>query len=187
MLMKWYNEPPHWEKQEGLITVKTGAKTDFWRRPDHGYVRDNGSFYYLTVSGDFAAQVKINDQYKNLYGQAGLMIRVNEKTWLKSTIEFVDGMLYLSAVVTHERSDWSFVPLLDNPDWLWLRLQRKDTTIEVQYSFDGKNYTILTTAYLGVKETVQVGLVCACPEGEGCQITFENFLIETESEQSGKD
>jgi hypothetical protein len=182
MLMKWYNEPPYWEQQESLITVKTGSQTDFWRRPDHGYVRDNGNFYYLEISGNFTAQVKIIDESKNLYGQAGLMIRVNENTWLKSTIEFVDGMPYLSTVVTHECSDWSFVPLLDNPGCLWLRLQRKDTTIEVQYSFDGTNYTLLKTAYLAGKETVQVGLVSACPEGEGCQITFENFLIEGESD-----
>jgi hypothetical protein len=59
-------------------------------------------------------------------------------------------------------------------------LQRKDGAIEMQYSFDGENYTLLDTAYLPSQELVQVGLVCASPEDESCQIAFENFLIETE-------
>lgn len=183
MLMKWYNEPPQWEKRESIITVKTGTQTDFWRMLDTGYVRDNGNFYYLEVSGDFTAQVKIIDQFENVYGQAGLMIRVDEKAWLKATIEFVDGMSYLTTVVTNERSDWSCLPLLESPAYLWLRLQRKNTLIEMQYSFDGTNYTLLNTADLPSKESVQVGLVCACSENESCLITFENFSIEAESDQ----
>lgn len=29
--MQWYNEPPFWNDQEDIITVTSGAKTDFWR------------------------------------------------------------------------------------------------------------------------------------------------------------
>lgn len=178
--MQWYNEPLFWKNHESIITVKADAKTDFWRRPDNGYVRDNGNFYYLEVSGNFTAQVKIIDHNENLYGQAGLMVRVDEKAWLKVTIEFVEGMSYISTVVTNETSDWSCLPLLENPAYLWLRLLRRDTLIEGEYSFNGVNYTLLETAYLDRQKTLQVGLVCACPEDETCQITFENFSIETQ-------
>jgi uncharacterized protein len=178
MLMRWYNEPPNWEHQEDLIVVTSGAKTDFWRRVDCGYIRDNGNFYYQEVKGDFTARVKIINQYENIYGQAGLMIRVDERTWFKSSIEFVEGMHFVSTVLTNEQSEWTVVPLLDKLPSLWLCLQRRGSSIEVQYSIDGESYTTLTTAYLTEKETVQVGLVCASPENEGCQITFQNFQIE---------
>lgn len=182
MLMKWYNEPPMWEQQEGIITVTAGAKTDFWRRTQY-CIRDNGNFYYQEVTGDFTAQVKIIGNYQNSCDHAGLMIRIDEKTWLKSSIEFVNDLHYVSAIVTHNDSDWSIVPLADNPNCLWLRLQRRGDTVEVLYSFDGKDYIPLEVAYLTQQPTVQVGLVCACPQSDGFQVTFEEFQIQTHSTQ----
>jgi uncharacterized protein len=29
--MEWLNEPPEWREQAGVLTVTTGARTDFWR------------------------------------------------------------------------------------------------------------------------------------------------------------
>jgi regulation of enolase protein 1 (concanavalin A-like superfamily) len=52
MLVKWYNESAYWEKRESIPIAKTEAKTDFWRRPDRGYVRDSGNFYYLDACHD---------------------------------------------------------------------------------------------------------------------------------------
>jgi regulation of enolase protein 1 (concanavalin A-like superfamily) len=39
------------------------------------------------------------------------MIRVDETIWLKTGIEFVDGVQHISAVVTRDYSDWSVVKL----------------------------------------------------------------------------
>ncbi|BAZ70488.1 hypothetical protein NIES4106_52830 [Fischerella sp. NIES-4106] len=182
MFMKWYNEPPAWEQQEGVITVTSGAKTDFWRRTQY-CIRDNGNFYYREVTGNFTAQVKIIGNYQNSCDHAGLMIRVDEKTWLKSSVEFVNDTHYVSAVITQNDSDWSIVPLAHRPDCLWLRLQRTGDTIEVMYSIDGKDYTTLMLACLTDQETVQVGLVCACPQSDGFEVRFENFQIQNNSFQ----
>ncbi|MEP0849539.1 DUF1349 domain-containing protein [Funiculus sociatus GB1-A4] len=70
--MKWYNEPPSWNEQEGIVAVTSGAETDFWRKTHYGFIRDNGNFYYEQVTGDFTAQVKVTGQYQVLYDQAGL-------------------------------------------------------------------------------------------------------------------
>ena len=78
--MKWYNEPPCWNEQAGVVTVTSGAKTDFWRKTHYGFIRDNGKFYYQQVTGDFTAVVKITGQYQVLYDQAGLMLRRDETT-----------------------------------------------------------------------------------------------------------
>lgn len=173
--MKWYNEPPSWHKQPGVITVTSGAKTDFWRQTHYGFIRDNGNFYYQLVTGDFTAVVKITGQYKAMYDQAGLMIRQNETTWLKCGIEFVDGVQQVSAVVTRDYSDWSVVPLPHNPASLWLRLTRKSETVQVHYSPDDKHYTMLRMAYLTLDETISVGVMCASPDGDGFVTTFEGL------------
>jgi hypothetical protein len=49
--------------------------------------------------------------------------------------------------------------------------------IEVQYSLNGEDYQMLRLAYLTQAETVQVGLMAASPQGEGCEILFEDFKL----------
>ncbi|BAZ36643.1 hypothetical protein NIES4101_25620 (plasmid) [Calothrix sp. NIES-4101] len=175
--MKWYNEPSTWNKQAKIISVTAGAKTDFWQKTHYNFMRDNGNFYYQEVKGNFTSEVKIIGQYQALYDQAGLMIRENENTWLKCGIEYVEGVQNVSAVVTRDYSDWSVVPLSQPPVALWLRVQRRAETLEVQYSLDGENYQMLRLAYLTHTETIQVGLMCASPQGEGFSVAFEDFKI----------
>ncbi|MBL1177287.1 DUF1349 domain-containing protein [Pantanalinema sp. GBBB05] len=175
--MDWLNEPPHWSDSDHQIVVTTAPKTDFWRKTHYGFIRDNGHFYYQPVMGDFTVEVKITGQYQVLYDQAGLMVRQDATTWLKCGIEFVEDVQHVSAVVTREVSDWSVVPLVQPPSSLWLRLHRRADAIEVQYSLEGSSYQMLRLAYLSVAETLDVGLMAASPQGDGCVITFEEFKI----------
>jgi regulation of enolase protein 1 (concanavalin A-like superfamily) len=175
--MKWYNEPKIWEKQAGSIFVFASSKTDFWQKTHYNFRHDNGNFYYQEVAGSFTVEVKVIGQYQALYDQAGLMIRENENTWLKCGIEYVEGIQNVSAVVTRNYSDWSVVPLSQPPVGLWMRVQRRSEALEVQYSLDGKNYQMLRLAYLTYSETVQVGLMCASPQGEGFSVVFENLKM----------
>jgi uncharacterized protein len=176
--MDWYNEPPKWAVDENTITIHTGPDTDFWRITHYDFIRDTGHFYYQRQSGDFLAEVKITGAYAVLYDQAGLMVRVDEKNWVKCGIEYVDGVQQASAVVTREFSDWSILPLAHNPASFWLRLKRQGAALEIQYAGDGEHYQMLRLAYLLPVETVDVGLMCASPQGPGFSVTFENLTIQ---------
>ena len=72
-------------------------------------------------AGDFSATVDFRGDYETLYDQAGLMLRLDEETWIKAGIEYVAGRRMLSAVVTRDVSDWSTMPLPGDP--AWVRLQ----------------------------------------------------------------
>jgi hypothetical protein len=175
--MQWLNEPPHWKESDHSITVHTAADTDFWRITHYGFIRHDGHFYYTQISGDFTAEVKVTGQYRDLYDQAGLMLRLDEFNWIKCGIELVEGVQQASAVVTREVSDWSVVPLPQNPPSLWLRLKREGDGVEVFYSLDGAQYTMMRLAYFPVTNPVQVGLMCATPKGQGFTVTYEGFSI----------
>ncbi|MBD2678898.1 MULTISPECIES: DUF1349 domain-containing protein [Nostoc] len=175
--MEWYNEPPVWEVKDEAIAVTSGAKTDFWRETHYGFIRDNGHFFYQKIQGDFIAEVKVTGQYQDLYDQAGLMVRLDELNWLKCGIEFVDGVQQISAVVTRNYSDWCVIPMPQNPPAIWVRVTRRGTAIEVEYSLNGNEYTMLRLAYLTPVETLNVGVMCASPEGNGFQMRVENFQI----------
>ncbi len=177
-MMKWLNEPPNWKVQNNTIEVTSTQNTDFWRKTSYGYIRDSGHFYYQQFKGDFVAEVKVSGKYQDLYDQAGLMVRLNEANWLKCGIELVEGMQQISAVVTRDYSDWSIVPMPNNPGSIWMRIIRKDSTIEIYYSLDGQQYTMLRMAYLTLAEMVDVGIMSASPEGEGFVSVFEEFNIQ---------
>lgn len=174
--MQWFNEPPFWTADDNTISVQAAGQTDFWRITHDGGQRDNGHLYGQSIGGDFTAEVKISGEYTALYDQAGLMIRLDDRTWLKCGVEFVTGVQYASVVVTREYSDWSVIPLPESPPALWLRVTRHEATIEVHYSTDGVAYTMLRQAYL-TPEPVQVGVMVAAPTGEGFRATFEGFAV----------
>lgn len=174
--MQWLNEPPHWQSKGDHLTVKTAAKTDFWQITHYGFFRDSGHFYFDTISTDFVAEVKIQGRYRHLYDQAGIMLRVDERHWIKTGIEYVEGVQNLSAVVTHDYSDWSIIPLANPPEVLQLRVERRREAIHIAYFDETAGFTMFRLAYLPA-ETIQVGLMCASPDGDGFEVTFADFQL----------
>ena len=84
---QWFNEPPSWSREDDAILMTAGPSTDFWRKTHYGFIRDSGHVYFQTVAGDFTAEVKVSGGYKDLYDQAGLMLRIDESNWIKCGIE----------------------------------------------------------------------------------------------------
>lgn len=175
--MEWYNEPPMWQAAGNTITVTSGAKTDFWRKTHDGGIRDHGHFYHQSVGGDFSAEVTVAARYSAQYDQAGIMVRQDETTWLKCGIELLDGVQQASAVVTRDYSDWSVLPLPDNPPAVSFRVARHGSTLEISYALEDEPYTLLRQAFLTDEPIVQVGLMCCAPTGEGVTVSFENFTV----------
>ena len=123
--MEWLNEPPHWRSEDDALVVTTGDKTDFWRETHYGFIRDDGHLRYTKQPGDFTAEVTVSGQYREIYDQAGLIIRLDPNNWIKAGVEFVHGKRLLSCVVTRDVSDWSIVPMFDAPDPFRLKLTRQ--------------------------------------------------------------
>jgi len=175
--MQWYNEPQQWQHDDNKLTVQCDGKTDYWRVTRHGFIKDDAPFYYETVSGDFTATVKITGDYAALYDQAGLMVRESETVWMKCGIEYLEGVQQASAVITRDFSDWSVLPLPDNPVSIWIRVERIKEAIEVYFSVDGENFTMIRQGYLTTTEDLQVGMMCAAPTGDGFEVKFEGFIV----------
>jgi regulation of enolase protein 1 (concanavalin A-like superfamily) len=176
---RWLNAPKQATTTPKGLRVQVAGGTDFWRVTHYGFIRDNGHFYFQEQAGDFEAKVKVVGQYRDLYDQAGLMIRLDEKNWIKTGIEYVHGVQNVSAVVTREVSDWSVVPRQDSPAAVWLTLLRKGDYVEIKYSFDNKDFKMLRLAYFPPTpgRNVQIGLMCAAPDGKGFPVEFEDFTV----------
>lgn len=186
--MHWQNPPKQAVVTANKVQVQVDGGTDFWRVTHYGFIRDNGHFYYQEQAGDFLAKVKVVGHYRELYDQAGLMVRLDEKNWIKTGIEYVKGVQNVSAVVTREVSDWSVVPRQDSPPAVWLTLLRKGDYVEIQYSFDNKEFKMLRLAYFPPTpgKKIQIGLMCAAPDGKGFPVEFEDFSVTPVPAASGK-
>ena len=77
----WLNEPAVWRLDAGALTVTTHRSTDFWRETYYGFTRDTGHFFGFETAGDFTAEMRIRAQYRELYDQAGLMVRLSDDAW----------------------------------------------------------------------------------------------------------
>ena len=175
--MSWLNDPPQWSVDGDVLRVVTGSNTDFWRNTFYGFTRDSGHFLHTEVSGDFTAEVTISGEFEALYDQSGLMVRVDAANWLKTGVEFTDGAMHLSTVVTRGFSDWSMAPVTASDGRLSLRVTRHDTALRVQYRDDAGGWPLLRLGYLPMTETVQVGVMCCSPERAGFAATFTDFGV----------
>jgi len=175
--MQWFNEPAKWEIKNNALTMQVTPKSDYWRISHYGFTVDDAPFYYATYGGEFEAKVKITGAYKVRFDQMGLMLRIDEKNYIKTGVEFVDGKFNISTVVTHDKSDWSVTTLDKAPPFVWIKVVRRLDAVEVFYSYDDKTYVMTRNAPLQDNTPVMVGLMAACPDGNGFEAKFEHFTV----------
>ena len=175
--MQWFNEPGQWEIKDKKLTLFATPQSDYWRIAHYGFTVDDAPFLYTTYGGEFEAKVKITGDYKVRYDQAGMMIRIDHENYIKTGIEYVDGKYNLSAVVTHHTTDWSVITLDRPVPFVWIKAVRRLDAVEISYSFDDKDYTLMRIAWMQDNTPVQVGLMAASPDGQGFQASFEHFQV----------
>ena len=170
----WRNEPPFHERSDEKLLLRTGKDTDFWNNTFYGFKHDGGHFLGTEVSGDFSYELSFTADYRRLYDQAGAMLRVDDNNWLKTGVEFTDGALHFSVVVTRDdQSDWSVMVLSGEVTApVTLRLTRHAEALRVQIREPDGNWRLVRLAYLRMPETVEVGPMACSPTGEGLEVTF---------------
>ena len=175
--MHWLNEPTHWQAREDELLVTADPRTDFWRTTHYGFIRDSGHFYHQEATGDFQLDVQVRGRYAAPRDQAGLMLRIDARNWLKFGVEFVRGQVQVSAVATREVSDESLLPLPDSPPVVWLRLLRRNEGVELFFSRDGAAYARVRIAYFPPGASVMAGMMAAAPEGADFQARFTGWRL----------
>ena len=175
--MNWFNEPNNWKIQDNKLIIDVTPQSDYWRITHYGFTVDDGPFYYTNRGGEFEVQVKISGKYKTRYDQMGLMLRIDEKHWVKTGIEYVDGVYNFSTVSTNDFSSWSVFALKGKPDVIWVKAIRRIDALEICYSLDGEKYVMSNLVYFPQEKSVMVGMMAASPDGDGFEAVFEDFKI----------
>ena len=161
----------------GLLRVKTDKGTDFWRTTGYGYVRDNGHLYGALAAGEFDLSMRIAGPTADQYDQAGAMVRIDERNWVKTGVEYFEGRLRLSTVVTFEYSNWLVADLAPSTREVNLSLKRRGDSLEVHYRADGGPLELAAITYVAPGVEAMAGAMCAAPEGDGFSVSFHDLSL----------
>jgi hypothetical protein len=174
----WLNEPPEWRGNAHSLWLKTGKETDFWRETFYGFTRDSGHAWLQPVANDFSASLTIRGDYQALYDQAGIMLRIDEARWIKAGIEFTDGLMHFSVVVTNGVSDWSVIPLHDASATtpVFVRLTRHDSAVRVQFHLGDGAWQMARLCPFPA-DNAFVGMTACSPQREGFEARFADFSV----------
>jgi regulation of enolase protein 1 (concanavalin A-like superfamily) len=175
---KWYNEPAQWNLSATGLAVTTDRATDFWRKTHYGFVRHSGHLFGHTTSGGFTASVRVRADYKSLYDQAGIMVRVDDENWVKAGVEMSDGETMLSSVVTVGCSDWATSVFRGDASDFWIRTTVNDGVLRIQVSVDGRRWPLVRLCPFPRSARYVVGPMCCTPEREGLSVLFSDFTVE---------
>ena len=129
----WLNRPPNVGIAQGRLVMRAARGSDAWRTTSYGFVRDSAHALLSDLPDGWAVQVGFLADFDQQFDQAGILVRIDETRWTKAGVEFSDGELQASAVVTNGMSDWSVAPV---PDWsgseVTVRVSRSGTALTVR-------------------------------------------------------
>jgi uncharacterized protein len=174
---RWLNEPAEWRMGADHVTVVTDHGTDFWRETHYGFTRDSGHFFSREAESAFSATLRVRARYESLYDQAGIMVRLDEETWIKAGIELSDGEALLGSVLTLGRSDWATGPFRSDASNVWIRVTVDRGVLRLQASGDSLRWPLVRLCPFPVAERYLVGPMCCTPERAGLKVVFSDFAV----------
>ncbi|MCA1372647.1 MULTISPECIES: DUF1349 domain-containing protein [Bradyrhizobium] len=173
----WLNEPKRWTAEDDRLQVVTDKGTDFWRETYYGFNRDSGHFLGFPTREAFTASLRVQGDFQTLYDQAGIMVRIDARHWVKAGIELSDGRAMLASVLTDGRSDWATAPYEHDAGDFWVRATVADGVLRLQVSADGKTWPLMRLAPFPAASSYLVGPMACTPERAGLEVVFSNFRL----------
>lgn len=179
--LTWHHEPNDWKIGNNQLHISPEAGSDFWQKTHYGFQVDNGHFLYVECEGDFTIEAQMHCLFKHQYDQAGLMIRVSDHCWVKTSVEYEpEGANKLGVVVTnYGYSDWSTQDVSDDLTSYKLRISRERSDYTISY-FNAyhSEWVQMRIFHLFDQPIVKAGIYCCSPKETGFTASFENLKIE---------
>ena len=175
----WYNQPKY-EVVADKLVVTTVPGTDFWQRTHYGFNKDNGHCLLTKIKNDFLMEVKTSFSPNKQYDQCGLMVRIDQDNWIKTSVEFESpGHSLLGSVVTNNGfSDWAMIDINQSINEMWFRIQSRGKDFLIEYSHNGNVWHQQRITHLHKDFTdLDIGIYACSPMDSSFVSEFENLRI----------
>ena len=123
-IFEWLNEPDNVRFEDGAMIIYAKPKTDFWQSIHHGFKKDDGHFFFCRQKDDFILTLKWHFESLQKFSQCGIMLRVDERNWLKASLmnETPETNTLATSLTINGHSDWSGFQINDSIHEIWFRL-----------------------------------------------------------------
>lgn len=175
---RWLNPPDQWRLEGDDLWVTTNANTDLWRVTKGNFIQDDGHIFMHPVGDRFRAVLRVRARYEGQYDQAGIMVRRDERTWIKGGIELSDGEPQMGAILTIDKSDWSTGPWPEDPTDFWIRAQLDKEVLQLHASSDGERWRLVRMCPFPFGPDLLVGPMCCTPKRGGLEVRFSDFKVD---------
>ncbi|WP_223691113.1 DUF1349 domain-containing protein [Leifsonia poae] len=180
----WTHEPAAVERHGDAVVVTAVEGTDAWRTTAYGFVHDTEHALLAPFDAGTAVEVAFTGDFSGDFDQAGVFLRTDDENWIKTGVEFSDGLLQLGAVVTRGVSDWSVAPV---PHWagrrITVRASRSGDAVAIRARIDDEPFALIRLAPLDPDAVVHAGPFLCAPSRSGLTVTFESWTV-TEADGS---
>jgi regulation of enolase protein 1 (concanavalin A-like superfamily) len=128
--------------------------------------------------------VKVIVDFRTEGDKAGLMIRLDEQTWVHTGLELGEGnKIHHFTCVTRDYTDRSIAPLppqkVEQAGGAWICLKRMGNAFETFYSFNAMTWDQSRQGLFTERPVLQVGLCSACPKGSEYSVVFDQYRVKT--------
>jgi uncharacterized protein len=174
--LRWQNQPASWQlKDQNMLTISAGSKTDWFVDPFDGTVASNAPILLFVPDSDYVFSARVGVKFATKWDAGALMLWGDDHHWAKLSYELSpDRVPTLVTVVTRGLSDDCNSREL-RQDSVYLRIARSGKTYVLYFSVDGREWQIVRTFSLDTDIPVRVGFEAQSPAGSGAAATFSSI------------
>lgn len=169
----WTNPPVAAQDAGDRLRVTAAEGSDAWRHTAYGFVHDTEHALVAPFPVDSAMEVEFEAGFTAEFDQAGLFVRAGEERWMKSGVEFADGILNVGAVVTDVFSDWSVAPV---PEWsggrIRVRVSRGENALTLRAAAGDEPWRLVRVVPFPADLDAAAGPFVCAPTRAGLTVTF---------------
>jgi regulation of enolase protein 1 (concanavalin A-like superfamily) len=160
------------------MRVTAVEESDAWRITSYGFIHDTEHALLVPFEQNSAMEVAFLLDFEAQFDQAGIFVKVDDTTWIKTGVERSDGEDSLGAVVTRGMSDWSLSPI---PGWhgrlVTIRASRSGDALTIRARVDDEAWRLVRVAPLDPEATVTAGPLCCAPSRADLTVHFTSWRI----------
>ena len=179
---EWLNDPQNVTFTALGMRTESKSNTDFWQNDEANIHKDDGHFFYLPKIGDFTLTLSWDMQIKGDFEQCGIMIRLDEKNWIKASLMFENSNnpAVATSAAIDGYSDWATHKLSFIPEKICYRIKRVRNDYVVSYSLDGTKFEQIRLLHIANPAGFQVlaGAYICSPRSQNFSATLTQLDFE---------
>jgi uncharacterized protein len=165
--------------EDGSLTLTSGPKTDYFRRPDGKGAYETAPLLLAEVDNTrpFTLTAKVTPTFLKTYDAGALYIYVKDDLWLKMAMEMDERqkarMVTVRTIGTSDDNNHDVVGAKS----VFMKISSDTKAVGFYYSLDQKSWQLIRVFKNDYPASIWVGLSAQSPVGEGTSAVFENVSL----------